>query len=140
MCLDIQPRGCYDLPFDLNGEIVCYKVMLEYDSILMSPYKKTIYPKSGIYKSDRPSLALTEEEKSNDYVKHGVHVLLEVSDCNREIAFWRGIYANTDISVVVIEVRCNQEHLVATGWFNFINSAVFTQVEVIGEVSHVYVD
>lgn len=141
MCLEINADKQFDL-FGEKDEVVCYKVLINSKGVLHSPYRSEDYPTSGMVVSNRKSVHLTEDEIQYNYVKYGIHVLTDQHGCDNEQRYWIDVFERTESSSVVLlyALRCKKADLIATGEFVNLRSAVFTQVEVIGEVSHVHVD
>lgn len=135
MCLEIHSDKQFDL-FGDKDEVVCYKVLLRSKGVLSSPYRSEDYPTSGTIVSNRKSVHLTEEEIQDNAVKYGIHVLTDRPGCEEERCYWISVCERTKSigEVFLYALRCRKEDLVVTGSFVNLRAAVFTQVEIIGEV------
>jgi len=132
MCMTISK---FPLNFNQFNQVVCYKVMYQKDNgDLFSCYEETPYPSSGLFTSDRPASELNCVERTDQKVRHGVHVFPELEDAIYEKEYHERYFLPDHLqytSAVVVPVLCHSDDLVATGFFTGVPSAVFMEVVVL---------
>lgn len=119
MCLEINDY--VKLNFDSEGWVTCYKVYTLYEDGLESLYKYspvTVFP----VVSDRITPRLSCYEKKLKQVEKGIHVFKHLVDAELNIL------ATPEYEDVVLSVRCHKDDLVAVGYFDEQESAVFHKI------------